>query len=256
MSASVGSPLGVITFPTAVLVVDDEPVIRQLFEQVLPSRGLEVVSAATGEEAVYLLRKQGFGCLLVDKNLPGIDGIAVMREARKQQPYCACIVITGYASTGSAIEALRLGATDYLEKPFSDVELLAEKVDHAMKVRKVEYERDKLLEKLRTFQAELKNAGGELSRAQTEIEMFNQVFEFRLEQATEDLQKRCRTLEDAMRSHKDLDTVVLLQLEEVLASVRALASGDDAHPSMRGVLARVARQLEAPLLTLHRGKTK
>ncbi|HEY2747283.1 MAG TPA: response regulator [Polyangia bacterium] len=190
----------ITALPPTVLVVDDEPQILKLLSLVLSARGLETLAATSGEEAVVMLKQRGIGCLIVDKNLPGIDGIAVLQAARREQPHCATIVMTGYSSTASAIEALRLGASDYLEKPFADIQLVAEKVDLAMKGRRAALERDLLSERIRGIQTELLAAGHKLSHAETEIDMFEQVFEFRLQEASAPLRLAVATVEARLRT--------------------------------------------------------
>src|ERR671927_2022622 len=108
----------IVNFPNTVLIVDDEPVVAQVLKRVLPRQALRVTCVSNADEALDVMQRETFGCMLADKNLPGKDGLALIAEVRKLQPHCACIVMTAYASTSSAVEALRLGAADYLEKPF------------------------------------------------------------------------------------------------------------------------------------------
>src|SRR4051812_42569973 len=140
------------TFSSSVLVIDDEPVVLDLFKRVLGERGLAIRTARSAEEAFALIEREGFGCVLADKNLPGTDGIEIVRRVRRVQPYCACIVMTAYASTESAVEALRLGAVDYIEKPFDDLDRVATRIDDALKAMKDEYDRQVLLAKLKAVQ--------------------------------------------------------------------------------------------------------
>src|SRR4051812_4024192 len=126
--------------PASVLVIDDEPVVLDLLRRVLADKGLVIRTARDGEEALALVAQEEFGCVLADKNLPGIDGIEVVRRIRQSQPHCACILMTGYASTESAVEALRLGAVDYLEKPFDDLGGVADRIDDLVKQVKGQFE--------------------------------------------------------------------------------------------------------------------
>src|SRR3979490_998400 len=103
------------SFPASVLVIDDEPVVLDLFQRLLPAKGFTIRTAKNADEAFDLLSREGFGCGLGDKNLPGLDGIEIVRRVRVSQPYCACIVMTAYASTESAVQALPLGAVDSIE---------------------------------------------------------------------------------------------------------------------------------------------
>src|SRR5436305_3026658 len=179
--------IDIVNFPNTVLIVDDEPIVVQVLQRVLPRQGLRVTSVSNAEEATDVLQRENFGCMLVDKNLPGRDGLALISEVRKLLPHCACIVMTAYASTASAVEALRLGAADYLEKPFQDVELVAEKVRRAIEHHRIEFDRARFLKHLREFEAELGKKETEVTLQRTEIEMFNEVLEARVQLATQDL---------------------------------------------------------------------
>jgi DNA-binding NtrC family response regulator len=104
-----------------VLVVDDEPDVRDLLVEYFRERGCEVETASEGREAIRLLERIAARITLVvtDLQLPGADGLAVLRAAKAANPSLYVIIITGYASLDSAIQAVRLGAYDYLTKPFS-----------------------------------------------------------------------------------------------------------------------------------------
>jgi len=104
-----------------ILVVDDDPDIRELLVEHLRGKGLRVATAADGRAAIAAIERSPghFGLIFTDLQLPGADGLAVVRSARQVHPTCHVVIITGYASLDSAIEAVRLGAYDYLTKPFS-----------------------------------------------------------------------------------------------------------------------------------------
>ena len=103
-----------------ILVVDDERTIRNLIETVLSESGHSVVCAEDGLQAIELLRRdRDFQLLLTDIALPGVDGIAVIREARRICPAIIPLVMTGHGSLETARAALKEGAADYVEKPFS-----------------------------------------------------------------------------------------------------------------------------------------
>jgi DNA-binding NtrC family response regulator len=103
------------------LVVDDDPDVRELLVEHLRSRGLRVATAADGRAAIAAVERSPgyFGLILTDLQLPGADGLSVLRTAKQLNPGCHVVIITGYASLDSAIEAVRSGAYDYLTKPFS-----------------------------------------------------------------------------------------------------------------------------------------
>ena len=101
-----------------VLVVDDDPLIRRLVPKILEKLECDIISVATGEEALEHLNQTYFDLILLDLRLPGISGIDVLKETRLKSPGTSVVVITAYGSVESARQALKLGASDYLEKPF------------------------------------------------------------------------------------------------------------------------------------------
>lgn len=106
------------------LVVDDEPNIRTAIARALSLTGYSVDEASSGLEALALLGQQTYDLMVVDMKMPGLDGMEVMRRARKLQPELLIIVLTGYASLESAIVAVKLEAVDYLRKPVSAQEIV------------------------------------------------------------------------------------------------------------------------------------
>lgn len=108
-----------------VLVVDDEPTVRELLHEYFGAHGFRVTSALDGRSAITTLQKSWgrFGLVITDLNLPGADGFAVLQAARQVNPNCFVVIITGFASLDSAIRAVRVGAYDYLTKPFSLAQL-------------------------------------------------------------------------------------------------------------------------------------
>ena len=103
------------------LVADDDPGIRGLLTDYLGEQGLRVASTADGRAAVTALERSSGRCRLVftDIAMPGADGFAVLTAARLANPSTYVVMITGYGSLETAVQAVRLGAQDYLAKPFS-----------------------------------------------------------------------------------------------------------------------------------------
>ncbi len=102
----------------SVLVVDDEPGMREFLEIMLTKEGYEVSIASNGEEAIEKIGKESFDLAIVDIQMPGINGIEVLRNTREKNYNTTIIMITAFASHESAIEAMKLGAYDYITKPF------------------------------------------------------------------------------------------------------------------------------------------
>jgi len=129
-----------------ILVVDDEADVRELLAEYFRNRGVRVATAEDGQTAVTLLAQEPsrFGLVVTDLQLPGRDGLEVLRAARHLNPSCAVVIVTGYASIDSAIEAVRLGAYDYLTKPFSvgQIEVMLRRVQDR---RALEVENRRLL---------------------------------------------------------------------------------------------------------------
>lgn len=105
-------------------VIDDEPIIHEVLGQLLTSEGYEVVSSSSGEEALEKHSESASDLILLDLLMPGLDGISVLKKLRKIDPNSLVIIITAYASVESAIAAMKIGAYDYIQKPFKHDELL------------------------------------------------------------------------------------------------------------------------------------
>jgi CheY-like chemotaxis protein len=121
------------TLASTVLVVDDEPVVLDICARLLEREpDLVVTLAQTAEEALPLLSEQRFDVLVTDKNLPGMDGVALIAEARRLQPTLEALMITAYASSESVVAAFAAGASDYILKPFDDLRVLRAKVRAAL----------------------------------------------------------------------------------------------------------------------------
>ncbi len=103
------------------LVVEDEAAVRLLLDVVLQDAGFAVRVEATGEAALEALKEERFNVVFLDKNLPGISGIDVLRTLRESDQVAGCVMATGYASEQSARDAMNLGIDGYLTKPFDDI---------------------------------------------------------------------------------------------------------------------------------------
>ena len=125
---------------STILIVDDEPVILDVFRRFLEADGRELVLAGSAREAIAAGRRPGdLDVALVDKNLGDGSGLDVARALRAAKPDVEVILVTGYASIDSAIQAMQIGAFDYVTKPISDYEALNLKVENA--IEKVQMKR-------------------------------------------------------------------------------------------------------------------
>ncbi len=101
-----------------ILIVDDEETMRDACRQVFASDDFILKEASTGDETLEIVRRESFDLMILDLKMPGVDGMEILRRMEAESPGTAVIVITGYATVESAIEAMKLGAADFLLKPF------------------------------------------------------------------------------------------------------------------------------------------
>jgi DNA-binding NtrC family response regulator len=132
-----------------ILVIDDDSGVRESMERMLHSAGYTVQTAATGEEGLALARGSTYDVILSDMRMPGISGIDVLRRLREQHVDAAFIVMTGFGTVDSAVEAMKLGAVDFVQKPFFREELLM-RVRSAADRRQLARQVDLLQRQMRT----------------------------------------------------------------------------------------------------------
>jgi len=106
-----------------ILVVDDELSVREFFEILLEKEGYEVVTALDAHDALRIIREQALDLVITDLQLKNGDGMLVLKESRRMNPDTPVVMITAYATTDSAVEAMKAGAFDYLSKPFKIEEI-------------------------------------------------------------------------------------------------------------------------------------
>lgn len=143
-----------------ILVVDDEGAIRYSVSKTLQRVGYEVSEAASGEEALEVMRNDHFDVILTDIRMPGLTGVELLKKIKEASPDAIVILMTGYASLGTAVEALRLGAHDYLIKPSSSQDIrqsVAQGIDRSRNLKR----RRALLEAIRNNVSELSHADSE-----------------------------------------------------------------------------------------------
>ena len=209
-----------------VLVVDDEPELVRMIGQTLGAAGFTAVGAASGERALELVSQQEFDAALVDKNLGrGIDGVEVLRHLRKRQPRCACIVMTAFPSMGSAVEALRIGAQDYVEKPSPELDTIADRVQSAIRAVHLRDERDGLLRKLAVLEDELKGKDQQIREQKVALAITDRVIAVRVDEARELFQASARRRDQRLLESAE----VLLTLAHGLRGSEKLVSAIEGH---------------------------
>ena len=109
--------------PCKILVVDDEKNIRLMLSRALASAETAVDTAVNGEEALDKFAQTAYDLVLLDLMLPGIDGLQVLRRIRDSRPEVPVILLTAHGTVENAVEAMRIGAVNYLQKPFAPQEL-------------------------------------------------------------------------------------------------------------------------------------
>jgi DNA-binding NtrC family response regulator len=141
-----------------ILIVEDEPIKRSVLEDELGTVGYSVVTAANPLEAAQELAKSTFEVVVTDLRMPGQDGLSFLREIKKQNPAQAAIVMTAYGSVETAVEAMKIGAFDYLQKPFSTEELVL-KLDKLLQYERLASENEALRHQLALPRIESKIVG-------------------------------------------------------------------------------------------------
>lgn len=133
--------------PVKILIVDDDEVYRDVLKDAIAEEGTELALAANGEEALVMLERSSFDILITDLNMPGIDGLTLIKRARQLYPDILALIITGFGSLESAVEAIRSGAYDYIQKPFRIDEVAVSTRNAIDRVRMLR-ERQELLQEL------------------------------------------------------------------------------------------------------------
>jgi len=113
-----------------VLLVDDEDEFVEALAERMRNRGMRVSTANCGQDALDLVDAEPFDVVVLDLQMPGMNGMVALEKIKKRQPDIQIILLTGHATVASGVEAIKLGATDFVEKPV-DIESLAEIIREA-----------------------------------------------------------------------------------------------------------------------------
>jgi DNA-binding response OmpR family regulator len=143
-----------------ILIVDDEDQLRLSLSLILQKENYRVETAASAEEALDRLRSHEYDLMFLDLNLPGISGIDLLAEAHKQAPHMPVLILTAHAALESAIQAVRLGARDYLIKPVEPV-LILTRIAEILAEREQPARKKEIVGQLQALLAELQKMEGE-----------------------------------------------------------------------------------------------
>ncbi len=229
-----------------ILVVDDDPGVQLLLNRLLHDEGYLVDCVASGAEALGLIEEQDYNLFIVDKNLPDFSGVDLIVRARSIQPDSEVIFVTAYASYESAVATLRLGVFDYLEKPFSDMAIVAEKVKRALEKQRLFTDNKILADHLRSMKSELEQmkrltnpslageGGNDMERINRYVtEMVDRLTmeareeRERLQQNLQQVLRQAagvRTIMDALAEDRAEPADALAQIERLLRMIDKLAS--------------------------------
>jgi len=108
-----------VNYNASILIVDDEQSMREACREVLVPEGFNLAEASSGKSALDIIARQAFDLLILDLKMPQVDGMEILRAVQQESPGTATVVITGYPSIDTAVEAMKLGAADFLPKPFT-----------------------------------------------------------------------------------------------------------------------------------------
>ena len=113
-----------------VLLVDDEKEFLEIMTERMKSRGIDATTATSAHQALEIIEKEAFDAIILDFQMPGMDGMDALKAIKAKKPEAQIILLTGYATIEKSVEAMKFGATDFIEKP-ADLEVLAEKIKNA-----------------------------------------------------------------------------------------------------------------------------
>jgi len=108
-----------------ILVIDDEDIVRLSCSRTLVPEGYELKMAKNGPEGLKMLEEDTFDLVLTDLKMPNMDGIEVLSKIKEKWPLTDVVIVTGYQTVETAVKAIKLGAFDYIEKPFTPDALIA-----------------------------------------------------------------------------------------------------------------------------------
>lgn len=190
--------------PEKILLVDDEEIVRSSLAREIRLKKYSVTTVADGNEAIGTLRSNRYDLVITDLAMPGIDGMGVLESVKTGAPETAVILLTGRGDMDTVIEALRLGADDFLRKP-CDIEELLFRVDRCL-------EKQSLLQQLSRKNQKLRKTEEVLQQAQADLE-------YKVRERTEELEQTNIALKVLLKQREQDNTV---QEQQITANMSNL----------------------------------
>ena len=206
---------------TRILIIDDEDIVLKSSLRIFKKEDYKIDTAKSGEEGLEKVNDGNYDIVITDLKMPGIGGIEVLRKIREKFPETTVIIFTGFANIETARDAIRLGAFDYVPKPFTPEEL-RDVVHNAVKARKEKGD-SKMLDLMAIVSHELKSP---VSVVHTTADTLHRGYFGKLEpeqqKVVEAILRNCLYLEDIIRSYLDLSRMELEDLESFKKNINLI----------------------------------
>ncbi|MBP7738828.1 MAG: response regulator [Spirochaetes bacterium] len=207
---------------TKILIIDDEDIVVRSCLRILKNDSYEIDSARSGDEGLRLTKEKDYDIVITDLKMPGLTGMDVLATLRKNKPGVTVIIFTGYATVENVREALKMGAFDYIPKPFTNEELRSV-VDNAVKSREKSSDAD-MLDLMAIVSHEMKSPVSAVhSTAETLYRGYLGNLDSEQQKTVEKILRNCQYLEDIIRSYIDLSKMDIDKLESFSQNIDLVA---------------------------------